>query len=359
MKILLATGIYPPEIGGPATYAELINTEFNKKGIDTQALLFREVRKYPKVIRHLVYFFKIINYSKDREIIFTQDPISTGIPSVIAGKLLRKKVVIRVAGDYAWEQSTQRYGVREGIDEFQIKKYGLNTEFLRKLQAWSVRHADLVITPSYYFSRLVSGWNKKKVKVVTIYNGININFDYKKDSKYETPTIITAGRLVPWKGVDKLIESLVVLKNWNLIVAGDGPDKDRLLGIARKNNVLDRIRFLGQIDREKLFEEIHRSHIFALLSTFESFSFQIVEAMFVGVPVVTLNIGNLSEIITNNQTGILLEKTEDFVKIIRELENNSKHQTELVNKGKIRSNDFSIENTIKNLQSEFNKLVNT
>jgi hypothetical protein len=79
MKILLATGIYPPEIGGPATYAKLLSDELPKRGIEVDVLPFREVRKYPRGIRHGIYFLKILSRSRGVDIIFTQDAISTGL----------------------------------------------------------------------------------------------------------------------------------------------------------------------------------------------------------------------------------------------------------------------------------------
>src|SRR5690348_850641 len=115
MKVLIATGIYPPEIGGPATYAALLNTELPKRGIETDVLPFREVRQYPKLLRHIIYLLKILKRARSADLIFSQDPVSTGLPAVFAGKILGKKVVLRIAGDYTWEQSAQRFGVSDTI----------------------------------------------------------------------------------------------------------------------------------------------------------------------------------------------------------------------------------------------------
>lgn len=96
MKILITTGIYPPEIGGPATYTKLLEENFRKIGIDVGVLPFRVVRFLPKVIRHLVFVIHVLLKSVNTNIIYAQDPVSVGLPSLIASKIMRKKFIIRV-----------------------------------------------------------------------------------------------------------------------------------------------------------------------------------------------------------------------------------------------------------------------
>ena len=78
--------------------------------------------------------------------------------------------MIRIAGDYAWEQAAQRFGVTDGIEEFQDKKYGLRVELLRWIQSFVAKNADKVITPSFYFKKVVSGWvgETRKLKRYTM-----------------------------------------------------------------------------------------------------------------------------------------------------------------------------------------------
>ena len=56
MRILIATGIFPPEIGGPATYSKLVSDELPQRGIDVTILKFADVRKYPVIVRHVFFF---------------------------------------------------------------------------------------------------------------------------------------------------------------------------------------------------------------------------------------------------------------------------------------------------------------
>ncbi len=82
MKILIATGIYPPDIGGPATYSKLLKDELPGRGIDVQVLSFGQVRHLPKIIRHFSYLLKILKLGRGVDVIYAQDPVSVGFPAL-------------------------------------------------------------------------------------------------------------------------------------------------------------------------------------------------------------------------------------------------------------------------------------
>jgi len=351
MKLLVATGIYPPEIGGPATYSKLLFDELPKRGFGVDVLSFGQVRKLPKIIRHAVFFFKLLRRSFSADVIFAQDTVSVGFPSLLVAKILRKKFFVRTPGDYAWEQSTQRYGVKESIDDFQNRKYSFKVEFLRKIQKMTVDGADVVISPSVYFRNLVSKWVKNPEKVFCIYNGIDLSVIPDKEKIFDHKTIISAGRLVSWKGFGVLIETLKFLPEWKLFIAGSGPLRRELESVALKNDVSARVFFLGQISRKDLIEKIQKCEVFVLNTSFESFSFQVVEAMASGTPVITTNIGNLSEIIDNNKEGILVapDNKGAIVEGIKKLSSDSLFREKIISAAKERSKQFSIENTVNSL----------
>ncbi len=348
IKILLTTGIYPPEIGGPATYTALLEKEMPKRGIEVEVLPFRTVRKFPKIIRHLVFFIKALLGGRDKDLLYTQDAVSVGFPTMLAAKILRKPFLIRVPGDYAWEQSTQRFGVKETIDEFQNKKYGWRVELLRKIEAATVRNANLAITPSKYFRDLVARWNPGKDNVAAIYNGIDFSQIAENKNDHEKRTIITAGRLVPWKGFDVLIEMMTELPDWKLFIAGDGPEKDKLSKLVADLGLGGRVFLLGQMGRADLFKKMQACEIFVLNTSFESFSFQIVEAMYAGLPVITTNIGNLSEIIDDGKEGILVSPNDQkaILEAVNKLQN-GEFRLKITENAKRKAADFSLERTLE------------
>jgi len=358
MKILIATGIYPPEEGGPATYSKLLNDELPKRDIEVDVLPFREVRHLPKVARHIVYTWKVFRRSRDVDIIFAQDPVSVGLPVCIVSFLMGKKFAIRVAGDYAWEQARQRFGVKDSIDDFQIKRYGLKTELLRKIQKGVVGRADIVITPSRYFKHLVSGWTKDPSRVHTIYNGIDFSDITEHKEPCEEKLIFSAGRLVPWKGFGAIIGLMKDMPEWKLEIAGDGPDRTVLEAKIRKNGLENRVKLLGSLSREELLKRLAGSCIFVLNTSFESFSFQVVEAMHAGVPIITTNVGSLPELIESQKEGILVEpdNEEQILSAFKKINSDQDFRNMIVRNAREKSERFSIKSTLDNLEKSFNSL---
>ena len=347
-KILLATPLYPPEIGGPATYSALLEKELPKKGADLKLVAFRDSRQLPKVIRHIHYFVELLKAMGDCQVVFAQDTVSVGLPAMLAAKVRRRKFMLRVPGDYAWEQSVQRYAVKDSIDDFQNKKYGWRVEFLRFLQIMVAKGADVVITPSDYFNRLVSGWGVQAEKVKTIYNGLDLNIEAIQVENAKPKTMITAGRLVPWKGIAGLIKLLTQLPDWNLEIVGDGPDRKRLEEIAKEVGVSDRVKFHGSISRTEVFARIQAADVFVLNTEFESFSFQVVEAMYSGTPVVTTNVGSLPELIEHGVHGLLVNPGDS--QAIKEAVLSTKSEPGIwqtrTESAKEKAKLFSIDNTV-------------
>ena len=134
MKILIATSIFPPDIGGPATYSKILADELPKRGVGVDVLSYGFISpEAPKIFRYLIYFLKIFKRAFGADLLYAQDPVF-GLAACISALILRKKFVLKVVGDYAWEQGVNRFGVKELLDEFLTKKYGLRIEFLRWLK---------------------------------------------------------------------------------------------------------------------------------------------------------------------------------------------------------------------------------
>jgi hypothetical protein len=70
IKLLVATGLYPPDIGGPATYARMLEDDLPSHGFAISIVTFTAVRHLPKVFRHLVFFFNVVRASKGQDIIY-------------------------------------------------------------------------------------------------------------------------------------------------------------------------------------------------------------------------------------------------------------------------------------------------
>jgi len=305
MKILLCTGLYPPEIGGPATYAKLLENELPKHGIEVEVLKFSDVRHLPKILRHVSFFLKIISRGRHTDLIFVQDTVSTGLPSALAARFLRKPLIVRVPGDYAWEQGRQRFGVTDSLEVFQTRRYGLGVEFLRFTQQFVARSANIVIAPSNYLSAIIRNWNIKNVRM--IYNGVELPIKVTKPSDFfARPLIVSIGRLVSWKGFNELIEVVSNEPNWRLKIIGDGPEKSNLEKLIRQKNLAERVELLGNLPRQVALGWASAADVFTLYSSYEGLSHTLVEVASLGVPIVAGDIAGNREVIENEKSGLLV-----------------------------------------------------
>ena len=318
MKILIATGIYPPQIGGPATYSKLLHDELPKYGFQVSVCNFGDVLKFPKIVRHAVYFWRLLFASADADIIFAQDPVSVGFPALLASQIRNKKFVLKIVGDYAWEQSTQRFGVFDRLDDFSAisKPYSFRVRFLKKIQKYVADSAESIVTPSIYLKKIVSNWGVCSEKITVIYNA----FDFKGLSVGKSvlrhklglvgTVVVSAGRLVPWKGFSVLIDAVAEVRNEihdvTLYIAGEGPLRAELEKKVEDAGISDSVKFLGKVPQTSLFEYIKAADMFVLNTDYEGFSHQLLETMALGTPIITTGVGGNIELIEAGKTGILL-----------------------------------------------------
>jgi glycosyltransferase involved in cell wall biosynthesis len=344
----VATGLYPPESGGPATYTRLLEEKLPGRGIEVHALPFRVVRHLPPGIRHIVYFGKCFLGARQVDVIYAQDTVSVGFPAACAAWIARKPFIVRVPGDYAWEQGIQRFDVVESLDDFQPRSYGIRVGLLRAAQRFTLRRAARVITPSEYLKRIVIGWGIPEAHVEVIYNGVDIS---------ETPIlpterprgffIVTAARLVPWKGIDELIDLITMEKTWSLAIVGDGPER-RALERRAQHGAEGRVRFLGRLSHAETLGWIEKADAFVLNSSYEGLSHTIIEAMWLGRPIVATNVGGNPETLRDGVDGVLVPPydTDALRAALIHLADNTSFAQSLGRSARIHAEQFSIEKTL-------------
>ncbi|MFA7050288.1 MAG: glycosyltransferase family 4 protein, partial [Patescibacteria group bacterium] len=322
INILIATGIFPPDIGGPATYSKLLLSELPKKNFGVSLLSFSHFRdKYPKIISHFFYFLNILKLGRSVEIIYVQDPVSVGLPVALANFFLRKKMILKIVGDYAWEQGCQRFDVKDFLDDFSLKykDYFWPVKILKKIQLFSARRAKNIIVPSNYLKKIVSNWGVNPSKIKVIYNAFDgIDCDLEKEGArrdlnldFEDKIVISAGRLVPWKGFAVLIKAF---KDFNekeskskLLIAGEGGEKESLLTLIKNLNLEKSVILLGRLDRNLLMKYLKTSDLFVLNTSYEGFSHQLLEVMALGLPLLTTRVGGNVELVTNRENGLFFD----------------------------------------------------
>ncbi len=323
MRLLIATPLFPPDLGGPATYSKILKEALPERYIDVGVLSFGEVRHLPPVVRHLVYMWKVIEQGRRFDVIYAQDAVSVGWPVACANFFLRKPLVVKVVGDHVWEQGVQRFGVEETLDEFVLKKEGipLYLSFLQTLRGLVLRQAKIIVVPSGYLKAIVTSWGVDPHKIKVIYNSfkppsITITREEAKQKLSLDGTIVaSAGRLVPWKGYSALVSLFPKLEKklpgMRLLIIGEGPEREALAQQIRSLDLEKKITLLGGLPQERLWEYLVAADVFVLNTSYEGFSHQLLEVAALGTPIVTTNVGGNPEIITHEREGFLVEKDNE------------------------------------------------
>ncbi|MEK7621555.1 MAG: hypothetical protein AAB415_00025 [Patescibacteria group bacterium] len=205
MKILIATGIYPPDIGGPAQYAFNLEQEFIRLGHEVKVIKFSAVRRLPSFIRHLVYFFKILFVLPRANFVLVLDTFSVALPAVVASKLFNKKVIIRTGGDFLWESYVERTGdlvLLRNFYQTTRHDWNLKEKIIFKLTRWILNRASTVVFSTDWQRQI---WrepyqlNLTKTKIIENYCG------GKEASVAPTVKNFVGGtRQLKWKNLDIL-----------------------------------------------------------------------------------------------------------------------------------------------------------
>jgi L-malate glycosyltransferase len=129
------------------------------------------------------------------------------------------------------------------------------------------------------------------------------------DISYEKLLIGTVSRLSNEKGVDILIDAFFLLMksniNTHLLIVGDGPDKEKLMNQTVRLGIGNSVTFTGSADWEKAIKLIGILDIVVVPSRFEGFGLTAAEAMAAGKPVIASDSFGLSEVVVNEETGLL------------------------------------------------------
>ena len=167
------------------------------------------------------------------------------------------------------------------------------------------------------------------------------SFTSEQKSTLKNKQFLAAGRFTYQKGFDLLIESFFEFsksnKEWNLVIVGEGEEKENIEKLISKFKLKDRIKIYEFTnDIKKYFLE---SSVLLLPSRWEGMPMLVLESMEMGVPIISYDISAVKQIISNNEEGILVKKYNNILF--------SQAMIDLVdNKCIEKSKYFSIENII-------------
>ncbi len=370
MKILIVTSIFPPDIGGPATYLPVLADGLIARGHRLRILALgragnesAESRAYPvdwvdrvQPGRYLKMVRGMRSYYGD--LLF----VNGFLPEVLfVRSALHIPVVAKVVGDAAWEKAVRTYHTTDDPDTFQRKRYGVKIEGWKFLRNLWCKNMDSVITPSDYLKSMVMGWGARRVFV--IHNAVSSqSFNQSGESTLSQQPfkILYAGRLAIHKRVDQLIEVLSDFPQATLTVLGDGEEKRNMINLAERLGVIGRIRFLEPCPQNQIFQVLKSHHCLVLNSTYEGFPHIILEAQSAGTPVLATATGGAGELIRHGENGWLIDKQDGAAGILRglkELSGSKKLRQHLARNGKASAAKFTTHAMVEATEASFQNTI--
>jgi glycosyltransferase involved in cell wall biosynthesis len=193
----------------------------------------------------------------------------------------------------------------------------LKLQLYNQLDRWTLRSADRVISVCEAFTRRLVAYGVRRERITVLHNSATPPMAaptggkaaLRKELGIETndAIILTIGRMSREKGHADLLEALHLLRAdvppWRAVLVGDGPERERLVSLAGRLGIADRVVFAGFRSDVQRFYGV--ATVFALPSHSEGSSNVIMEAMAARVPIAATAVGGNPEIVSDEETALL------------------------------------------------------
>lgn len=335
MRILIVSGIWPPDVGGPASHAPELAEFLLGRGHSVEVVTTADAspaqqpyevrwvdRAAPAGLRHARVAVWVRERARHNDVVYATSMLGR---AVLGTSLARRPVVVKLVADEAYERA-RRWGLfDEDLDAFQRFPGGLRIRLLRQARDRALRRADHLVSPSGYLAALAVGWGVPEERVTVLPNAapplpsLPDRDEARERLGVDGPTLAFAGRVTKQKSLGVALDALSRVEDVSLLIAGDGPD----LGYVRRRVAelgLDgRVRFLGPLERDEVLALFRAADASLITSSWENFPHTVVEALAVGTPVIATRVGGVPELVRDEENGLLVPAgdTEALVGAIR------------------------------------------
>jgi glycosyltransferase involved in cell wall biosynthesis len=326
VKLLIVTGIWPPDAGGPASHAPALGRFLHARGHSVEVVTTADAapaqepfeviwisRALPTGVRHLRVANLIRKHGRQADALYATSMVRR---AALGATFARSPLVVKLVSDEVFER-LQRSGRFEGtLDEFQHVGGSARIRFLRSTRTWALRRASHVFCPSAYLREIALGWKVDPAHVSVLPNpapevpSLPSREALRAELALEGPVLAFAGRLGPQKALGVALEALASVPGVVLAIAGDGPDRERLERHAGELEIDGRARFLGNLSREGVLRLFRAADATLLSSSWENFPHTVVEALAVGTPVIATAVGGVPEVVSDGENGLLVPPRE-------------------------------------------------
>jgi glycosyltransferase involved in cell wall biosynthesis len=322
MRVVVVSGIWPPDVGGPASHAPDVAAFLLSRGhrveVVTTAVRAPEPRAYPvrwisrglpKGLVHLRTAGEIARRAAGADVVYTTGMFGrSAAGSVVA----RRPYVVKLTADPAFERARRRSMIGGTVDEFQRLGGGPVVRALRLARDLELRQAAHVFTPSAYLRDLAVSWGVRADRVSVLPNPapplpeLSERAELRRSFELNGDTLAFAGRLTAQKSLEVALAALARVDGVTLLIAGEGDQRAPLERRTAELGLEDRVRFLGPQPRERVLELFRAADAVVLSSSWENFPHAVVEALAAGTPVLATATGGVAEVVHDGENGLLV-----------------------------------------------------
>jgi glycosyltransferase involved in cell wall biosynthesis len=321
VRIVLVSGIFPPDIGGPATHTSDLQHSLVQRGHRVAVLTLHEgpgvlrgdgVTRYPRSWpwprRHAAAVRWLVSRRDRYDVVYASGMQPA---AVLGARLAGKPVITKVVGDAAWERGRRSGRVDSTFGSFQVgharDPVVLAMQALER--AW-IRRSSAVVTPSEYLRDVVEGWVGRPSGVTVIPNGVRLRATEVSATKTigKGLSLLCVGRLVSHKRFDLIIEAVDQVADATLTIVGDGPERATLEALVRSRGLSERVAFRRSVPHEGVARLMGASDALVIFSEYEGLPHVAIEALSAGLPIVATNVGGTAEVLVHGENGLIVER---------------------------------------------------
>jgi glycosyltransferase involved in cell wall biosynthesis len=314
VRILLLPGIWPPDVGGPATHGPDFARFLVERGHEAQVVTMADgevterpvpvqtvSRASPFPVRYPLLALRAARVARAADVVYaTATYAAAAAPAAAA----RRPLVAKLVSDPAYERA-RRYGLFAGTLEAFQTAGGARVRSLRRARTTALAAARTVVVPSAYLAELAGPWGLDGTRIEVVPNPAPAIADVTPEA-FEPGTLVFAGRLTRQKALAVAIDAVARVPAARLVVVGDGPERAELELHAARAGLDGRIVFRGAAARADVLAALAGADAALLSSDWENLPHAAVEALAVGTPVVATAVGGVPEVVTHGVNGLLV-----------------------------------------------------
>jgi glycosyltransferase involved in cell wall biosynthesis len=314
MRIVFLTGIWPPDVGGPATHGPDFATFLRDRGHDVRVVTMGDhepterpvpvesiARGRPFVVRYPQVATAGFRLARRADVVYAT---ATYAAAAAASLAAHRPLVAKLVSDPAYERA-RRYGLFSGpLEAFQADS-SARVLPLKRLRTASLRRARRLVVPSRYLADIAAEWGLDRSRIEVLTNPAPPPADI-EPMPLDPATFVFVGRLTEQKALPVALAAIAEVEGARLILVGDGAERASLERRVGELGLGDRVQFLGSLPREDALRYLAGARAALLSSAWENLPHAAVEALAVGTPVVSTNVGGVPEVVRDRENGLLV-----------------------------------------------------